>query len=222
MKIKKSIYIGLLTFLVSIYISSVVNGGMFDFLKKGMTKSWNIHKENISFCNGSLIVVEDGYKLLKIAPKKKQRKNKETEKEGVWGFKLKIETSSVALLPYLHDKYSAEYDRLVEESDKMVASDSSSAFTFLYELKRQDPYDLFENYLTVVYKLFDSDGFLLANSTMNIVHPKADNLYNRPTITSFLESEKDGFIDILHSGKISLEDIERVSKREITIDFNSN
>ena len=69
--------------------------GMFDFLDKGITKSWKIHKENLHFCDDSLVVVEDGYKLLKIVNKK----NKNTElKYGVWGFKLKIKITSAAIL----------------------------------------------------------------------------------------------------------------------------
>jgi len=229
LKVKKSIYIGLLTFFVSIYILSVAHSGMFDFLKKGMTKSWKIHKDNLSFCNGSLIVVEDGYKLLKIAPKRKQHKNKEAEKEGVWGFKLKIKADLLYVKSLLHYEDLKDLEHKAKEAIEHQAKEELEHQTkeerdFLIRLLlRELQNEQARKSIIISYKLFDKDGFALATSKKKIMPAHAKMSSNEQiSIDEFSSLEKNGFVEILREGRISLEDIERVSKREVTIDFNAN
>ena len=203
--------IALFTFLIIVCSSIFAQAGMFDFLKKGMKKSWKTHKEKLFFCNNTLIVVEDGYKLLKIAPKRKRRKNEKTVQEGKWGFKLKIQTASdEKFLSYLNSKYSYDYKRLEKQKQKGLKAPSGSLERFLFGNSMElDSID--SKYLVIQYKLFDADGFFLAESQKSI---------SREDITSFLNSRKNGFIEVINEGVIPLEDIERVAKREIIIDYN--
>ena len=175
-----------------------------------MTKSLKTHKENLHFFDGSLILVEDGYKLLKIV-------NKNNKKYGVWGFKVKIKiTSDAKLKSHLDTRQIRIAYSLFDEDGFHIADVESGRLSlpFLPEdhIKRDNETS------SNTYNLDEWEDATEEGQYMTYNPDEWEDVLPVEMMeVEELEEEESGFIEYINQGTIDFEDIKRVRKREINI-----